>query len=200
MIIIMFGPNAVGKSTSARALAGRMERGTRVEADVLKYFVVGGLVAWSGGKRPRKHPDEYREQISLRNKNAAALACNFDDFGFDCVVEGLDLESEGPGTGWAEENLVGRDVRYVAVVCGPDIVQKRLRERGDAPRDVNEYIKWQESASLTDSGFDYVMDTSTLSIHACVSACATALNIEVTETPSVVGVESEVVKGSSRNK
>ena len=41
MIIILFGPNAVGKSTVGRELAGRMKRAAYVEADLLKYFVAG---------------------------------------------------------------------------------------------------------------------------------------------------------------
>ena len=194
MIIIMFGLNAVGKSTAAQELAGRMKRGAYVEADLLKYLVAGGLVAWSAGLRPRKHPEEYRAQIALRNKNVAVLACNFADSGFDCVVEGLDRETEGPGTGWAEKNLVGHDVRCVAVVCDPEIAMQRLLERDGHTREISEYIEWQQEVSLADSGFDYVMDTSTLSIHDGVSRCAAALDIEVTETASAMGVEWEVVK------
>mgnify|MGYP001398931554 CR=1 FL=1 len=194
MIIIMFGPNAVGKSTSAQELAGRSKRGAYVEADLLKYLVAGGLVAWSAGLRPRKHPEEYRAQISLRNKNAAVLACNFDDSGFDCVVEGLDRETEGPGTGWAKENLVGHDVRYVAVVCDPEIAMQRLLKRDGHTQEISEYIEWQEEVSRADSGFDYVMDTSALSIHDGVSECAAALDIETTETASAMGVEWEIVK------
>lgn len=120
MTIVMYGPNAVGKSTTGRELAGRMKHAAFVEADLIKYLVAGGLVAWSAGLRPRKHPDEYRIQCDLKTKNTALLACNFDDYGFDCVIEGLTM-NEGPNTGWAEEHLTGHDVRYVAVVCDPGI-------------------------------------------------------------------------------
>ena len=195
MIVMMFGPNAVGKSVTGRELAGRMKRAAFVEADLIKYFVAGGLVAWSAGLRPRKYPEEYRVQCELKTKNAALLACNFGAFGFDCVVEGLEL-SEGPGTGWAEENLVGHDVRSVAVVCDPGVVLERLRERdGEGSiRDVSKYIEWNKAASLADSGFDYVMDTSTLPVHDCVSACAAAFGIDVTQSASAMGVEWDIVQ------
>lgn len=172
MIIIMFGPNALGESTVGRELAGRMQRAAFVEADLIKYFVAGGLVAWSAGLKPRKHPDAYRVQCELKTKNTALLACNFDDHNFDCVIEGLDVSSEGPKTGWAETNLSGHDVCNVAVVCEPDVAWKRLQERdGDrSTRDGRQYIEWQEEANSRLSGFDHVMDTSTLSIDDCVTA------------------------------
>ena len=170
-----------------------MKHAAYVEADLLKYFVAGGLVAWSAGLRPPKHPEEYRVQIALMTKNTALLACNFGAFGFDCVIEGLDL-SEGPGTGWAEENLVGHDVRYVAVVCNSDVALQRLQERDGTTRDASEYIEWQKTATLAESGFDYVMDTSTLLIHDCVTACAEALNIDVIESASAMGVEWDIVQ------
>ncbi|NKB67865.1 MAG: AAA family ATPase [Candidatus Latescibacteria bacterium] len=193
MVIILFGPNAVGKSTVGRQLAGRMQRAAYVEADLLKYFVAGGLVAWSAGLRPRQHPEEYRVQIELMTKNTALLAGNFGAYGFDCVIEGLDL-SEGPGSGWAEENLAGHDVRYIAVVCNADIALQRLKERDGITRDGSEYTNWLETAARKESGFDYVMDTSTVAVHDCVTACAKALNIDVVDSAAAMGVEWDIVQ------
>ena len=170
-----------------------MKHAAYVEADLLKYLVAGGLVAWSAGLRPREHPEEYRAQIALRTKNAALLASNFGSFGFDCVIEGLDL-GEGPGSGWAEENLTGHDVRYVAVVCSPDVALRRLQERDGTTRDANKYIEWQKTANAAESGFDHVIDTSTLPVHDCVSACGAALNAEVTASASAMGVEWDIVQ------
>ena len=195
MIILMFGPNCVGKSSAARELAGRMNRAAYVETDLLKYLVAGGLVAWSAGLHPRKDPKEYRHQIALMTKNAALLACNFGAFGFDSVVEGLAF-SEGPGSGWAEENLPGHDVRYVAVSCSPDVAIERAKERDGVIRDPTEYIEWQETVAHPTSGFDYVMDTSTLPIRDCVAACAAALQMEIAASPSAMGVEWDIVKAT----
>jgi cytidylate kinase len=193
MVILIFGPNAVGKSSVGRELAGRMKRAAYVESDLLRYFVAGGLVAWSAGLKPKSHPEEYRHQLAMSTKGAALLACNFGAFGFDCVIEGLD-PTEWKGTGWAEEHLVGHDVIYIAVVCNPDVVIKRLQERDGTTRDVNEYIEWKKTANLPASGFDYVLDTSTMSIRECVEKCGEVFKIDVNESASAKGVEWDIVQ------
>ena len=87
-------------------------------------------------------------------------------------------------------------MRYVAVVCKPDVALKRLQERdGDgSTRDGRQYIEWQEEATSRQSGFDHVMDTSTLLIHDCVTACAEALNIPLSDAASAMGVEWDIVQ------
>lgn len=195
MIIILYGLNAVGKSTTARDLAGRMKRAAYVEADLLKYMIAGGLVAWSAGQRPSENREEHRAQIALKNRNTALLAGSFDDAGFDCVIEGLHI-TEGPGTGWIEEHLDGHEVRCVALVCDPEIVMARRLERDGVTGNADEYAEWRKTAMLSESGFDYVVDTSVLPVHACVSACAEALGIEVTESATAMGVDWEVIKGT----
>jgi chloramphenicol 3-O-phosphotransferase len=194
MIILIFGPNAVGKSTTARELAAHMKRCAYVETDLLKYLIAGGLVAWSAGLRPKKHPEEYRRQIALRDANAAALARNFTEYDFDCVIEGLDLEIVGPCTGWAEEHLPGLEVRYIAIACDPEIAMNRWMERDGVTGDINRYIEWQKTVANPDSGLDYVLDTSTKPVDECIAECAAALGTSLAETALAYGVEWDTVK------
>lgn len=193
MIILMSGPNAVGKSTTASALAGHMKRGTYLEGDLLRVFVMGGLCAWSGGLPPWKHPVEYREQLDLRNLNAITLAANFERNGFHSVIEGLDADTIGPGTGWMDEHIPGLDVRHVAVICDPSLTQQRLIDRGDKPRDLEEYSGWLKEVENADPSFDHVLDTSSKTTMECVQECAAAFDIELDEQ-TVFGIDWNVIR------
>ena len=62
-IILLFGPSGAGKSTLARLLAGRLPRCACIEVDTLRYMIVGGLVAGSGGTPPSQAPVEYRASV-----------------------------------------------------------------------------------------------------------------------------------------
>jgi ABC-type multidrug transport system ATPase subunit len=41
-VFLLTGPQAAGKTTVARLLAGRFERGVHLEGDVFRRFVVAG--------------------------------------------------------------------------------------------------------------------------------------------------------------
>jgi energy-coupling factor transporter ATP-binding protein EcfA2 len=128
-IILLFGPSGSGKSTLARLLAGRLPRCAHIEVDMLRYMVVGGLVAHSGGMPPDQAPDEYRRQCWLGVVNAVRLAEGFAAAGFSSVIEGLEDECR-PGTGWIERTFPGIEVCSVALICSEAELSERWRQRG----------------------------------------------------------------------
>jgi len=77
--LILTGGPAVGKSVTARALAGRRPRCAFIDVDDVRQFVVTGAAApWEG--------KEGREQQRLGVTNACGLARNFLAMGIEVVV------------------------------------------------------------------------------------------------------------------
>ena len=109
-IILLYGSSGTGKSTLGRLLAGLMPRCAFIEVDTLRYMIVGGLVAESGGISPSKAPEEYHRQCWLGVGNAVGLAERFANEGFSSVIEGLEDDCR-PGTGWIERSFL--DIPFV---------------------------------------------------------------------------------------
>ena len=78
-IIAVTGIQAAGKSTIARLLAQRFERGVHIEADVLYQMIVAGRVM---PEEPGVMPPEAERQLRLRLRNACLLARSFYEAGF----------------------------------------------------------------------------------------------------------------------
>lgn len=73
---------AAGKSTVARLLASRFERGVHLEGDVFRRFVVSGRAEMTLEPSP-----EALEQLRLRYRLAAAAADGYFDAGFAVALE-----------------------------------------------------------------------------------------------------------------
>jgi chloramphenicol 3-O-phosphotransferase len=81
-VYLITGPMAAGKSTVARLLALRFERGVHLEGDVFRRFVVSG--------REEMTPNasaEALEQLRLRYRLGAAAADAYFEAGFDVALE-----------------------------------------------------------------------------------------------------------------
>jgi predicted kinase len=85
VMFIVSGTQGAGKSTVARELAARFERGVHVEADVLQRFIVSGAAS----VEPPEPHGEARSQLRLRARNAAMLADSFFAAGFTVVVDDI---------------------------------------------------------------------------------------------------------------
>jgi chloramphenicol 3-O-phosphotransferase len=73
---------AAGKTTVARLLAARFERGVHLEGDVFRRSIVSGRVEMEPDASP-----EALDQLRLRYRLAAAAADAYVDAGFTVVVE-----------------------------------------------------------------------------------------------------------------
>ena len=81
-IYLITGPMAAGKSTVARLLAGRFERGVHVEGDFFRRSIVSGRVEMT----PDASPGAV-EQLRLRYRLAAATADACFEAGFTVALE-----------------------------------------------------------------------------------------------------------------
>ena len=78
-VLVLTGPPAVGKSTTARAVATARQRCAYVDVDDIRLLVVaGGAAPWDG--------DEGRRQQDLGVRNACALASGFVTADIEVVV------------------------------------------------------------------------------------------------------------------
>jgi predicted kinase len=121
-LFVISGVSAAGKSTIARLLAERFERGVCVPGDTIRAMMVSGRVE----VRPGVSPEALR-QLVLRYAGALSVAGVFLNGGFDVVVEDVII---GP---------ILRD--FLALVPVPEFhlvfldpdaaaIEQRERERG----------------------------------------------------------------------
>jgi predicted kinase len=81
-IFVIVGPPAVGKSTTARALAGRFPLGLHIPVDDLRMMVVSGLALpaaeWS---------HDLERQVALAREAASHMALSYRNAGFTVVLD-----------------------------------------------------------------------------------------------------------------
>jgi chloramphenicol 3-O-phosphotransferase len=82
VIYLITGPMAAGKSTVARLLAVRFERGVYLEGDAFRRSIVSGREEMTPDPSP-----EALEQLRLRYKLAAAAADGYFEAGFSVALE-----------------------------------------------------------------------------------------------------------------
>jgi chloramphenicol 3-O-phosphotransferase len=86
-IFLITGMPGAGKSTVSRALAQRFDRSAHIDIDmVFHHFTV------TGKADPAKQDAEAAVQAMLAVRNAAAMARNYAEAGFTCVLDGAVVE------------------------------------------------------------------------------------------------------------
>ncbi|HWG64391.1 MAG TPA: AAA family ATPase [Streptosporangiaceae bacterium] len=81
-LFVISGVSAAGKSTVARLLAERFERGVCVPGDAIRAMIASGRIDMRPGAG-----EEAQRQLALRYAGALSVARVFLDGGFDVVVE-----------------------------------------------------------------------------------------------------------------
>ena len=127
VIYLITGPMAAGKSSIARLLASRFERGVHLEGDVFRRSIVSGREEMTPNPSP-----EALEQLLLRYRLAAAAADGYFEAGFSVALEDVVV---GPLLGDYRTTIRSRPCHVI--VLSPSIESVRSREAG---RDDKGYI------------------------------------------------------------
>ena len=117
-ILVVTGIQAAGKSTVARLLARRFERGVHIEADVLYKMIVSGRVL---PEEPGVMPPEAQRQLRLRLHNACLLARSFHEAGFNVVIDDIII---GERYAHLQEELADLPFDLVVLAPRPEVVVK----------------------------------------------------------------------------
>lgn len=158
-VFLVFGINAVGKSSFSRALAEHLPRCAFIEVDELRYKVVGGLVAYSGGMHPDRAPEEYILQYEMASRNAVLLAKGFAEYGFSSIVDGLE-EKYARRKLWLASQIPSARLITVGLYCDLHTLQGRRAQRGwlsDLPDGIEHKLTWYR---MNHGGFDCVVNTT----------------------------------------
>jgi len=153
-LLVVTGVMAAGKSTVARLLAQRFERGVHVEADALQRMIVSGGV-WVG--EPGEPQDEAARQLRLRLRNMCLLGISFREAGFTAVLDDIIL---GERLGELEEDLAG--VPFTLLVLGPSVESVLVRDsERDKPTQGRVWAEYLDGIlRATVSGHGLWFDTS----------------------------------------
>ncbi len=129
VIYLITGPMAAGKSTVARLLASRFERGVHLEGDVFRRSIVTGRAEMTP-----EPSQEAVEQLRLRYRLAAAAADTYFQAGFSVALEDV---VAGPLLDDCRAMVRGQPCHVIVLL--PSIEAVAAREAG---RDAEGYSRW----------------------------------------------------------
>jgi Zeta toxin len=133
-IYLITGPMAAGKSTVARLLAGRFERGVHVEGDVFRWSIVSGREEMTRDASP-----EALAQLELRYRLGAAAADAYFEAGFTVALEDV---VAGPLLGDYQTMINGRPCHVIVLAPSRQAVAER-----EAGRERPALSPWRSAAA-----------------------------------------------------
>jgi predicted kinase len=156
-IFLISGTQGAGKSTVAKALAERFERGVHVEADVIQRMIVSGRV-WP---EPPEPTCEALRQLRQRAERSAMLADSFFESGFTVVIDDIMI---GDQLDAYRKGIRSRPILLVNLVPSLEAVESRNRERPNK----NVFHPWgpilDREMRETMRGVGMWLDTSSLAV------------------------------------
>ena len=120
-IYLITGPMAAGKSTVARLLAARFERGVYLEGDYFRRSILSGRHEMT----PDASPEAIR-QLRLRYRLAASAADAYFDAGFTVALEDV---VAGPLLGEYQTIIRSRPCHVIVLLPSVDAVAAREADR-----------------------------------------------------------------------
>ena len=164
-IFLLAGPPAVGKSTTARALAAHFEKSIHIPVDDLRDMVISGL-ALPGGAWDEK----LVEQLLLARESAAHMALAYRQAGFTVAID----DFWDPNSRLLEYSRLLQEPQVHRVLLFPS---QRAAEERNRKRDGSAYIAdgirlvyenlADQSAALRAEGW-LIVDTTDKNVEATV--------------------------------
>lgn len=168
-IFFLAGPPAVGKSSTARALAAQFQKSIHIPVDNLRDMVVSGLALPS-----KEWSQELIEQLALARESASQMAIAYNKAGFVVAID----DFWDPNTKLGEYSLLFQEenLHKVLLFPGQRVAEERNLRRsgpGEASKYIAEGIRTiyevlqEDIPNLENQGW-MIVDTSNLTVEAAV--------------------------------
>ncbi len=156
MMLILTGPPAAGKTTTAPQLAARLPRCAVIDVDLIRAMVVQPHIApWRG--------EAGRAQLRLGALNACLLAQNFHEAGYDVIM--LDVLTDETATIYRQQ-LERYGPKIVLLLPALAVSLERNRARGQPLTDAEVRLLYGWQQQLTE--YDLRIDNTQQSVEQLV--------------------------------